>query len=119
MKEQTAKSRQLVQRVLKSLLECDIICWSPAHDNKKKGEQSPPFLASPVVVMEALVIAEATTAHSCRIVWRGGVWRGDHIVNSATALRRGIRCHLLLRRLTMRRLRKRGAVKHRENAESR
>src|SRR5207302_11409535 len=51
-------------------------------------------ISSPIVVMEALVIAEATTAHSSWIVWRGGVWRGDHIVNSSAALRSGIRCHL-------------------------
>ena len=100
-------------------LSAMIVCWSPAQDNKKKGEQKPALFASPIVVMEALVIAEATTAHSCWIVWRSGVWRGDHIVNSSTTLRSGIRCHLLLRRLTMRRLRKRGAVKHRDNAESR
>ena len=35
------KSRQLIQRVFKSLLEYDIVGWSPAQDNKKKGEQTP------------------------------------------------------------------------------
>jgi len=29
------KSRQLIQRVFKSLLEYDIVGWSPAQDNKK------------------------------------------------------------------------------------
>jgi hypothetical protein len=66
-------------------LSAMIVCWSPAQDNKKKGEQKPALSASPIVVMEALVIAEATTARSCWIVWSGGVWRGDHIVNSSTA----------------------------------
>jgi hypothetical protein len=35
------KSRQLIQRVFKSLLECNVVGWSPAQDNEKKGEQKP------------------------------------------------------------------------------